>query len=117
MINLSYVLSIRITITSLYLDPPSSPVVTLSQSDIISCSNVLMWFPPPSDRSITAYYIFRDGGYTRDVSSTTTEYTDSDNIEIDTVYTYSVVAASCAGNSTAVGVDSPRIVGELCMSQ
>ena len=59
------------------LDPPSSPVVTLSQPDN-SCSTVLTWSPPASDIPITSYSVFRDNINIATVSSTTTQYTDSD---------------------------------------
>ena len=75
-----------------------------------------MWSTPSSDRSIISYSISRDGISIADVPHTTTEYTDSDIININTVYEYSVVAISCAGNSTA-GVNSTRIGGELYLSQ
>ena len=85
------------------LDPPSSPLVTLSQTDI-SCSNPLIsWSTPSSDRSITSYSV-----YLNNVSIYTgsdNQYTDNTQLNISTVYEYSVVAVSCAGNSTA-GVKS-----------
>ena len=75
-----------------------------------------MWSTPSSDRSITSYSISRDGDSITDVPHTTTEYTDSDRIGINTVYEYSVVAISCAGNSTSFDVNSPRIGGESYLS-
>ena len=89
---------------------PSSPVVTLSQTDN-SCSNTLIsWSTPSSDRSITSYSVYRDGVsvYNGPVNQTI----DNTQLNISTVYEYSVVAISCAGNSTA-GVKSIRIGGEI----
>ena len=75
-----------------------------------------MWSTPSSDRSITSYSISRDGDSISNVPHTTTEHTDSDGIGINTVYTYSVVAISCAGNSTSIDVNSPRIGGDTSSS-
>ena len=72
-----------------------------------------MWFTPSSDRSITSYSVYRDGDSISNISHTSTDYTDSDRIGINTVYTYSVIAISCAGTSTSVDVNSTRIGGEL----
>ena len=76
-----------------------------------------MWSTPSSDRSITSYSISRGGDSITNVPHTTTEYTDSDRIGINTVYTYSVVAISCAGTSTSIDVNSTLIGGELYLSQ
>ena len=89
---------------------PSSPLVTLSQTDI-SCSNTLIsWPTPSSDRSITSYSVYRDGTFLS--NSTTNQYTDNTQLNISTVYEYSVVAVSCAGISTA-GVKIVSIGGEV----
>ena len=87
-----------LSITSLlYLDPPSSPVVTLSQTDN-SCSNTLIsWSTPSSDRSVTSYSVYLDG--THIYNGPDNQYTDNTQLNINTVYKYSVVAISCAGNS------------------
>ena len=69
-----------------------------------------MWSPPPdSDRPITSYSVFRDSINIAAVSSTITQYTDSD---VTTVHMYYVVAISCAGNTTSNTVSSESIAGE-----
>ena len=93
------------------LVPPSSFVVTLSQPDI-SCSTILTWSLPVSERPITSYSVYRDSISIANVSGTTTEYTDSD---VTGVYKYSVVAISCAGNFTSNTVSSVSIGGECIM--
>ena len=101
--------------TLLYLDPPFSPVVvSISQpSNNNSCSNTLIsWSTPSSDRSITSYSVYRDDTLIYTVPNTTNQYTDNTQLNISTVYEYSVVAVSCAGNSTA-GVKSASIGGEI----
>ena len=105
------------SITSLfYLDPPSSPLVTLSQTDI-SCSNTLIsWSTPSSDRSITSYSVYRDSILIYNGLDTTNQFTDNTQLSINTVYEYSVVAINCAGNSTA-GVNSISIGSERVIIQ
>ena len=100
-----------LSITSLlYLDPPSSPVVTLSQTDN-SCSNTLIsWSTPSSDRSVASYFVYRNN--TLVYNGPDNQYTDITQLNINTVYEYSVVAINCAGNSTA-GVMSVSIDGEI----
>ena len=89
-----------LSITSLlYLGPPSTPVVALSQTDN-SCSNIkICWPTPSSDRSITSYSVYRNN--TLIYNGTDNQCTDNTQLNINTVYEYSVVAISCAGNSTA----------------
>ena len=91
---------------------PSSPLVTLSQTDI-SCSNTLIsWSTPSSDRSITSYSVYRDGVSIYNGPNTTNQFTHNTQLNINTVYEYSVVAISCAGNSTA-GIKNISIGGEI----
>ena len=99
-----------LSITSLlYLDPPSSPVVTLSQTDN-SCSNTLIsWSTPSSDRSVASYSVYRDNILI--YNGPNTETIDNTRLNTNRVYKYSVVAISCAGHSTA-GVNTIRIGGE-----
>ena len=92
-------------------DPPSSLVVFLSQPEN-SCSTVLTWSLPVSDRPITSYSVFRDSMNIATVPSTTTQYTDSDQIDVTTVHMYYVVAISCAGDTTSNTVSSESIAGE-----
>ena len=92
------------------LDPPSSPAVTLSQTDI-SCSNTLIsWSTPSSDRPVTSYSVYRNN--TLIYNGPDNQYTDNTQLNISTVYEYSVVAISIAGTSTA-GVNTISIGGEI----
>ena len=89
---------------------PFPPGVTLSQTDI-SCSNTLIsWSTPSSNRSITSYSVYRDNTFL--TNTTTNQFTDNTQLNINTVYEYSVVAISCVGTSTA-GVKSISIGGEI----
>ena len=76
-----------------------------------SCSTVLMWSTPISDRPITSYSVYR-GSSIANLTNTTTQYTDSDQINVTAVHTYSVVASSCAGDNTSNVVSSVNIGGE-----
>ena len=53
---------------------------------------------PASDKTIDAYYIYRDG--TLIAVTDSDQYTYTSQLLADTVYSYSVIANSCAGNST-----------------
>ena len=77
-----------------------------------SCSTVLMWSTPISDRPITSYSVYRDGSSIANLTNTTTQYTDSDQINVTAVHTYSVVASSCAGDNSSNVVSSVSIGGE-----
>ena len=57
--------------------------------------------------------MYRDGTLIYNAPNTTNQYTDNTQLNINTVYEYSVVAISCAGNSTA-GVNTISIGGEYC---
>ena len=94
------------------LDPPSSLVVTLSQTNNCSSNTLISWSTPSSDRSITSLFVYRDGTLIYNALNTTNQYTDNTQLNINTVYEYSVVAISCAGSSTA-GVMSVSIGGEI----
>ena len=102
----------NITILTSRIEPPSSPVVTLSQTDN-SCSNTLIsWSTPSSDRSVTSYSVYRDGVSV--YNGPNNQYTDNTQLNINTVYEYSIVAISCAGSSTA-GVIRVSLGGETLM--
>ena len=89
------------------LGPPVSPVVTLSQPNS-TCSNLqIRWSIPNSQRH--RFILHRDNTFIADTRDN--QYTDNTQFNVSTVYEYSVVAISCAGNSTA-GVNTIRI-GEL----
>ena len=60
--------------------------------------------------------MYRDGVSIYNGSNTTNQFTDNTQLIINTVYEYSVVAISCAGNSTA-GVNSISIGGERVFIQ
>ena len=101
----------NITLLTSRLDPPSSLVVTLSQTDN-SCSNTLIsWPTPSSDRYMLTYSVYRNN--TLIYNGPDNQYTDNTQLNINTVYEYSVVAISCAGNSTA-GVNTISL-GELLL--
>ena len=89
-----------------FLDPPSSPLVTLSLPDSSRCSDPLIsWSTPSSDRSITSYSVYLNGDSIYNGSNTINQYTDIGLLYFSIVHVYSVVAISCAGTSTA-GVKS-----------
>ena len=56
--------------------------------------------------------MYRDDTLIYTGPNTTNQYTDNTQLSISTVYEYSVVAVSCAGNSTA-GVKSVTIGGDI----
>ena len=58
--------------------------------------------------------MYRDGVSIYNGSNTTNQFTDNTQLNINTVYEYSVVAISCAGNSTT-GVKSIRIGDITCL--
>ena len=90
------------------LVPPSQPVLTVSPNN---CSyTVITWEAPVSDRAIERYYVYRDS--TLLAVSTDTQYTDTDQLMVNTPYSYSVIANSCAGNSSG-GVETVAITGEI----
>ena len=60
--------------------------------------------------------MYRDGVSIYNGPSTTNQYTDNTQLNINAVNEYSVVAISCAGNSTA-GVKSTRIGSEIAFIQ
>ena len=91
----------------IYLDPPVSPVVTLSEPNT-TCSNIqISWSIPNSQWH--RFLLYRDNTLIADTRLS--QYTDNTQLNISTVYEYSVVAVSCAGTSTA-GVKSVSI-GEV----
>ena len=52
--------------------------------------------------------MYRDGVFTYNGPNTINQFTDNTQLNINTVYEYSVVAISCAGTSTA-GVKSIKL--------
>ena len=89
------------------LDPPVSPVVTLSQPNSTCSSLQISW--SITNSQIHSFIVYRDN--TLIDASRTNQFTDNTQLNINTVYEYSVVAISCAGTSTP-GVKSISI-GEL----
>ena len=73
-------------------------VVSLSSLSADCTNTLLTWSAPASDRAIERYYVYRDS--TLLAVSTDTQYTDTDQLMVNTPYSYSVIANSCAGNST-----------------
>ena len=59
--------------------------------------------------------MYRDGVSIYNGPNTTNQFTDNTQLNINTVYEYSVVAISCAGNSTA-GVKSVSIESEIAIT-
>ena len=101
-----------ILMLTLHLVAPLVPVLVIPQTDP-NCSNTLIsWSTPSSDRSITSYSVYRDGVSIYNGPNTTNQFTDNTQLNINTVYEYSVVAISCAGTSTA-GVKSISLESEL----
>ena len=60
--------------------------------------------------------MYRDGVFIYNGPNTINQFTDNTQLNISTVYEYSVVAISCAGTSTA-GVKSVSIGGERSFIQ
>ncbi|KAI6646189.1 Chitin binding protein [Oopsacas minuta] len=82
----------------LFVSPPSSPPVTLSESNN-NCTNIVIsWTTPVSDRDIIEYSVYRNNTFL--ITTTDNNYTDTNQLTINTVYEYSVTAISCAGDST-----------------
>ncbi|KAI6659416.1 hypothetical protein LOD99_10813 [Oopsacas minuta] len=89
--------------------PPSSPPVTLSEPNN-NCTNIVInWATPDSDRDIIEYSVYRNNTL---LTTTTTDnnYTDTNQLTVNTVYEYYVTAISCAGNSTP-GVNTVSLGG------
>ena len=80
--------------------PPSTPTINIVLSYLSpdNYSALISWSSPASDKTIDAYYIYRDGIFLTVTDNT--EYTYTSQLLADTVYSYSVIANSCAGNST-----------------
>ena len=90
--------------------PPSTPTVNiyLSYLSTDNYSALISW-SSLSDKDIDERYIYRDGIFLAVTNNT--EYTDTDQLLVDTVYSYSVIANSCAGNSTQ-GIKNINIMGK-----
>ena len=98
-----------------YLVPPvqPTPFVTTTTLSPDSCSNTRIdWVPVPTERSIDKYYIHRNGQNIATVHGSSISYIDTDSLYLNTVYEYSVVAASCAGNSTVGSTNTFSIKGK-----
>ena len=83
-------------------------VVSLSSLSPTDCTNTLISWTADSDRAIERYYVYRNS--TLLAVSTDTQYTDTDQLMVNTPYSYSVIANSCAGNSSG-GVETVTITG------
>ena len=91
-----------LSITSLlYLAPPSPPVSLTADYNSPTCSGTvqLAWTPGASDRDIEMYFLSLNG-VPLYILGPVTSYNHTTTLQRDTEYTYSVVAMSCAGNST-----------------
>ena len=101
--------------SNLILAPPSTPIVVVSLFSLSTdCTNVLIsWTAPDSDRAIERYYVYRNS--TLLAVSIDTQYTYTDQLMVNTPYSYSVIANSCAGNSS--GVVNITITGEILIQR
>ena len=65
---------------------------------------MISWTAPDSNKAIQ-YYVYRDDIILPNNPTSSTQYTDTDQLMVNTPYSYSVIANSCAGNSTG-GVET-----------
>ena len=96
-----------------FLVPPSTPSINIVLSNLSpNIYNARISWSSPSDRDADAYYIYRDGIFL--AVTNRAEYTDTDQLLADTQYSYSVIANSCAGNSTQgiknITIESKNII-------
>ena len=90
---------------------PSSPVVTISQPNSNCYNTLISWSISDAD---IEYRVYRNSMLIYNESNN--DIIDNTQLNINTVYEYSVVAISCVGTSTA-GVKSISIESELYLSQ
>ena len=64
------------------------------------------WTPGASERDIEMYFLYLNGTMIDSLGPSERTYTHMLILELDTEYTYSVVAMSCAGNSTETNAAS-----------
>ena len=97
-----------------FLARPSPPVSLTADFNSPTCSGAvqLAWTPGASDRDIEMYFLSLNGVLIASLGPSERNYTHNTTLQRDTEYTYSVVAMSCAGDSTA-GVKSVSIGGEV----
>ena len=95
---------LRLILILIKIAPPLPPALTVSLTslDPASCSGSvsIAWTPGDSDRSVDTYFLFLNGDLINTLSSSINTYSHSFSIILDTNYTYSITANSCAGNST-----------------
>ena len=92
---------------SSFLAPPSPPVSLTADFNSPTCSGAvqLAWTPGASDRDIEMYFLSLNGVLIASLGSVTS-YNHPTTLQRDTEYTYSVVAMSCAGDSTQTAAAS-----------
>ena len=98
-----------LSITSLlYLAPPSPPVSLTAGYNSPTCSVTvqLAWTPGASDRDIEMYFLSLNGTLIASLGPSERNDTYMLILQRDTEYMYSVVAMSCAGNSTQTAATS-----------
>ena len=96
----------------LFLAPPSPPVSLTADYNSPTCSGTvqLAWTPGASDRDIEMYFLSLNGVVITSLGPVTS-YEHPLTLQRDIEYTYSVVAMSCAGNSTHTYADPISIGG------
>ncbi|KAI6648852.1 hypothetical protein LOD99_6926 [Oopsacas minuta] len=91
--------------------PPSSLLSTLSGINSNTCESTvdLSWTPGASDREIE-YFLFEDGADLNNFNSSITQYSFLTSLQLNTNYSYSILAMSCAGNSTTQTADPIAVI-------
>ena len=99
--------SVHLFIYNSFLAPPSPPVSLTADFNSPTCSGAvqLAWTPGASDRDIEMYFLSLNGVLIASLGSVTS-YNHPTTLQRDTEYTYSVVAMSCAGDSTETNATS-----------
>ena len=89
------------------LAPPSPPVSLTTDFNSPTCSGAvqLAWTPGASGRDIEMYFLSLNGVLIASLGSVTS-YNHQTTLQRDTEYMYSVVAMSCAGDSTQTAATS-----------
>ena len=82
-----------------------SPPVSLTADYNCSGTVQLAWTPGDSVRDIEMYFLYLNGDLIASLGPVTS-YTHTTTLQRDTEYTYSIVAMSCAGNSTQTAATS-----------
>ena len=91
--------------------------VSLTSLTAASCSASVRvaWTPGASDRAIDTYLLSLNGDSLSTVNSPVNSYVHSSVLATDVVYRYSVIASSCAGNSTPSNQTSVSVQSKLLL--